>query len=705
MMKYSQSIAWMISAQLITQSLFISAATATPPPLATSSLSKVCREEIIGELTQQWNNFGPYSPMTDTLPHLDRALNQATARQDLTLTITTIDLVKRALFEEQARSLKGADRQTLITILDKLLTLTQPLNSGYSNLKTTTLTEAGILYHHLGQPEKATAALQLATQTAPGIRDGRMIVQANLRLSEGWQQLNRSTDAKTALDNAFNQTIAQVKAPEVRRMLLTRILRSYLQGEQPGKALEAINQMPNASDDDFRLRIQIAASFGKAKDFAMVNQLLEPFLKTARSHANVDNRNLSFAMLITQYAPSGDFTRLQQMVAEMKTVSFQRARAWLAIAGEARKANQTVIRQQAMTQLIAEVKTGSGANFGERYDHQWSGELSQLAVDGGYQSELKDLILAIRSPHQIQVVIQDLIDRQQFEAARQAVPNPMTVQIDAAVEDVRNQWLDNVAIAALKAGQPQQAQAIADAEKTDLERILRYAKAFHEAKNTSTADRLFAQAQTIVNTTAKEPNRLERALEQQAKIAITIAQTNRSPNIVITQMETILKREPSLDRRAEMLSNLSGLFTPARSIFWTVAERLDLVNQTHFATIVGNYSLGQRNLTDVYRFIGKAGRSPDEKIDFVLRYVELGLSQGQFGVASVLDLPLRTLLDGPESSKPSANARSGYFHTIALYYRRAGDINSALEVAKYVTPTAERDRLVQRITCYNPKAI
>ncbi len=698
-MKLSRSIAWMISAQLITQSLLISAAT---PTFANPSLSKVCREEMIAELTRQWSHFGPYSPLSEHLIHFDRALNQAMQRQDLNLTITTIDLVKRALSEDQVRSLKGSDRQTLMAILDKLLTLTQPLNSGYSNLKTTTLTEAGIFYHHLGQPEKATTALQLATQTAPGIRDGRMIVQANLRLSEGWQLLNRSTEAKTAIDTAFNQTLAQVKAPDVRRMFLTRILRSYLQWEQPGKALEAINQMPNASDDDFRLRIQIAASFGKAKNFTMANQLLEPLLKNARSHANLDNRNLSFATLITEYAPSGDFTRLQQMIAELKTMSPARARAWLAIAGEARKANQTVIRQQAMTRLIAEVKAGSGSDFGSRFDQAWSGELTQLAIERGYQPERKDLILAIRSPHLMEVVIQDLIDRQQFEAARQAIPNPMTIQIDAAVEDVRDQWLDNVAIAALKAGQPQQAQAILAAEKTDLQRILRYAKAFHEAKNAPIADQLLNQAQTIANATANQPNALDRALEQQANIAITIVQTNRSANTVITQMGTTLKREPSLDRRAEMLSNLFGLLTPVRSVFWTLAERLDLINQTHFATIVGNYSLNQRNLTDVYRFIGKAGRSPDEKMDFVLRYVELGLNQGQFGVASVLDLPLRTLLDGPESSKPNVNARSGYFHTIALYYLRAGDLNSALQVAKYVTPNVERDRLVQRMTCYKP---
>jgi hypothetical protein len=701
MTKLSRSIAWVISAQLITQSLFM--ATATAQPLANPSLSRVCRDEIIADLTRQWSNFDARSPISERLPHFDRALDQALQRRDLTLTITTIDLVKRALFEDQTRSLKGSDRQTPIAILDKLLSLTQPLNSGYSNLKTTTLTEAGILYHHLGQPEKATAALQLATQTAPGIRDGRMIVQAYLRLAEGWPLLNRSTDAKTAIDAAFRQTLAQVKAPDVRRMFLTRILRSYLQWELPGKALEAMNQMPNSSDDDFKLRTQIAASFGKTKNFTMVNQLLEPLLKTARSHANLDNRNMQFAMLITDYAPSGDFTRLQQMIAEMKTVSFNRAKAWLAIAGEARKANQTVIRQQAMTQLISDVKSGIGNSFGERFDHQWSGELTQLANDGGYLPERKDLILAIRSPHLMEIVIQDLIDRQQFEAARQAIPNPMTIQIDAAVEDVRNQWLDNVAIAALKAGQPQQAQAIATAEKTDLQRILRYAKAFHDAKNGTIADRLFTQAQSIAHTTANDPNTLDRALEQQANIAITLTQTNRSANPVIDQMETILKREPNLDRRAEILSNLFGLFTPARSVFWTLAERLDLINQTHFATIVGNYSLmSTRNLNDAYRFIGKAGRSPEERLDFILRYVELGLNQGQRRAASVLDMPIRSLLDGPEFSKIPMESRSGYFHTIALYYLRAGDLKSALDVAKYVTPNAERDRLVQRITCYQP---
>ena len=68
--------------------------------------------------------------------------------------------------------------------------------------------------------------------------------------------------------------------------------------------------------------------------------------------------------------------------ANMRRANAAREIAWLAIAGEARKANQPQIAKQALTQMIADGKASSiRGNFDDRRDMQWSAEMRGLGDD------------------------------------------------------------------------------------------------------------------------------------------------------------------------------------------------------------------------------------------------------------------------------------------------------------------------------------
>jgi hypothetical protein len=113
-----------------------------------------------------------------------------------------------------------------------------------------------------------------------------------------------------------------------------------------------------------------------------------------------------------------------------------------------------------------------------------------------------------------------------------------------------------------------------------------------------------------------------------------------------------------------------------------------------FATLAANQAIANLQPEEAYRFINYAGKNPSEKFDFVLRVVELHLNQGNLTEArSLLDIPILTLLNGPESSKPPIEEHSSLFHRIALNLLRTGDAKTAIAIAQNVTPLREREEL------------
>ncbi|BAB78271.1 hypothetical protein ACN23B_27900 (plasmid) [Anabaena sp. FACHB-709] len=661
------------------------------------TISKACRVELTGESTRRWNEISGMSP-TDRLPAIIRELENAERRGDTTFTTQTLDFALKAI-ATQVQSLTYKDNPKLPTILDQIVVLAKPLPSGYSLGKTHILTESAIAYGKIGHFTIGQQTLQLAAESVSGIRNTpKDLVAAHIRLAEGWIALDQPAEAASSLNYGFEQTIKNLKDPYAKREFLSQIVNLYLQIYQPTKALEVLKQLsPEDYDPDITIT-QIAATYFKARDPVKAKQLLDPLLKAALAIKDVEQREIKLMTLVLHYAPSGDLRRSQQIVSLMKRPNSFRARSWLTIAAEGRKFNQPEIRESALARLVADAKAAKiDDQFGGRFDNEWYGEMSNLSQTRAYQPELKALIAKLRAVNVLAIVLRDLIANKQFTTARQMVPRPMIVQIDAGYFDETDRWLDNIAIAALEAGQTKDAEARIAGEKTDVRRLLRFAQAFHRRGNRSLADQLFTRSQVIANSISALPT----AITTHAAIANALISTNRPADKVLNRIVTLIQTEKASPQQAQLLLSISAEFNATRSAYFTLAERLKLLQQVDFAALAGNQAIANRQPEEASRFIGYAGRNPSEKFDFALRVVELNLTQGNFTKArSLLNIPIQTLRNGSESSLPPIAERSRFWGRIALNLVHTGDTKTAIAIAQNVTPSPEREQLLQRLRCY-----
>jgi hypothetical protein len=661
----------------------------SPAIAASSSLSKTCRTELINEVSHRWNHINGIL-LSDTLPRVTTELETAQRRGDDEITLNTLEFATNYILSG-VNFLDRKDHPQLSAILDRIVALARPLPRDYSAVKTGVLTQSGTAYQRIGQSAKAQQTLQLAAQAASGIQGNQIMAQAQTQLAEAWVTANQSTQATTALNIAVEQIMKGKQDAYARRDLLSQMMNLYIQAGQPTRALTTLNLL---SPQDYERSIaipQIAATFVRTKDPFRAKQILDPLLKQVLDVKDIEQREIQLMSLVVHYAPSGDFAKLQQIAAVMKRPNQYRARAWFAIAGEARNFNQTTLRTQALAQLMADLKAANMIDhFGGRFDHEWYGELHSLASQRKYQPELKAIITELRPINLLGIVLQDLIDQKQFETARRMVPKPMPVQIDAAVNDESDFWLDRIAIAQLQAGQPKPIETRITSANQDVRRLLRFAQVFHQAENRPVADQLLKQATAIAN-----------SMPEQAAIANALRKAGYSADPMLNQLAASLRQEPIVAKRAELLLTLSQEFSETRDNYVALAERAGLANQVEFITLARKDALSERRMDEAYRFISSPKHSPSDNFDFILQLIELHLSQGNFDRArSLLDLPVQTLLDAPESSKPPKVERSSIFHRTALNLARAGDLNRAIALTQNITPAKERKQLQQRLRCW-----
>lgn len=678
-MMFSRSISLLIVAQL-----FYSVPVLSAPP----ALSKACRSELISEVYHRWNDINGIL-LNDTLPRVARELENARRRGDTEITLNTLDFAATYI-AGQPNSLSRQDYPKLSAILDQMVQLARSLPSRYSLVKTGVLTKTGQAYQQIGQPEKAKPTLQLAAQASSGIQGNQIIAKAQVQLAEAWITVKQFPEATTALDRAVEQTVKAKQDAYFHRETLSKIATLYVQAEQPARALTTLKLLSPRDYDPVVILPAIATAYIKTKDPATAKQILDSILKQVLAIKDVEQRESHLMLIVVHYAPGGDLVKLQQIAAELKRPNRYRAVAWLAIAGEARNFNQPKLRTQALSQLIADIKAANMVDqFGGRFDNEWYGELNNLANLRNYQPELKTIITELRPINLLGMVLQDLMNQKQFETARLMVPKPMPVQIDAAVIDESELWLDRIAIAQLQAGQSKPAETRITSENQDVRRLIRFAQAFHQAGNRPVATQSFNRATAIAT-----------SMLEQAAIANALSQIGYSTDPVLNALAASLQKESVISKRAELLLSLSLEFSNARSDYFALAERAGLANQVEFITLARRNALSERRAEDAYRFISPPKQTPSENFDFILQLIELHLSQGDFNRArSLLDLPVQTLLNAPESSKPPKVERSSIFHRTALNLARAGDLETAISLAQYITPAKEREQLQQRLRC------
>ena len=664
-------------------------------------VSNFCRTEFLNESERRWNAIANPKPQEiwvqpqEIWTQISAEIDEALSRNDSALSIATLKRTQSSL-PHYARWLAEIAPDRIISLSDRIVALAKTIENSVP--KSLVLINTAQIYQKNGQPEKAQQSIKLAIQSL----DGSPISATNpvafpivyMKLAEALVVVGNPVGATKYFDMAFAQTI-KLEDLFARNKFLEELIDFYLKIEQPDKALAAWQKLPK-DDDSYTINlIKIAGGYAKLKNLSKSAQLLESVLTKIYAIANTEQRESKLTMLVVSYASSGDFPRLMEIMANMRRANAKRAIAWLAIAGEARKANQPQIAKQALTQMIADGKASNiRGNFDDRQDMQWSAEMRSLSDHQGYTPELVAFMKQIGSPNSLPFIIGDLVQNQKFDAAQKLIPKPMMMQIDADVSDVSEFWLEKIALEAAKAGQPKQAmQRVAN--ETDLKRLLMFAEALQQGGNTNEADRLFNLAQSQISDSSSISDRaaIAAALLQQA------TWVNQAEKF-LQQIQAQIVIEPDLATRTSLLLSIQSEFINRqsginlRSRYFDLAKQLKILNQIDFATTMGERMLSLRDPLSASLFIGFAGNTINKKLEFSLQVIEMTLSQGdKIRARSLLKQHLPSLISSSQNS-------AKYLERLAMLLVQVGDVTTAQDVARLIKPSSESDRLSKRFRCY-----
>lgn len=690
---------------------------AAPNSTATSRSapnSAVCRDEFLQQSLRQWQRIQrlpPWEGLAAVQRQLDQAQNyQAQKPQTLPLTVTTLDRSLRLyLVGTWARQAFQADaslaptiaqRQALLRLWDSSVTLADSLSGSHAALKTQVLTESAIAYQSAQQPDRARATLARAARAAADIRGNLPNLTAQTRLAEAWVALERPAEANPHLIRLTDLVRQGVANPDSDTWL-PRLVNVAIAAQQPRLAETLRDALPKASS---YLRnpalASIAAGYALASDLKTARSRLDPLIEQTRNLQDADAHDAALLPLVIHYAPSGDLPRLTAWTNRLKIPSY-RARAWLAIAGESRKLGQTQVSQQSLDRLVKEAQTAKMRDeFGSRFDNSWSGELSNLAEQKGYRPDLNAFLHQFQPSAYGAWLVRDLISRNQFETANQRLQTPVLVPVDAGMFDQTDELRDLLAQTAAKAGKPSYALQRAAAISEDVPRLAALAIALHQGGQTAEADRLFVQASQSSN----RRSALYSSATAQASLAAALTATGRSAAAkpLLDRLITRLKTETNPDLRLALLLSLGQAFDRQRSLWMDVAEATGwLDTDSRIVQELGSQLLQQRDTKTAYRLLSKSHGSAIATLEFTLQWAELSISKGEPG-HSVLDMPLLSLTDGPSLAGMSGPDKAKYYERIVLLYLDAGDADSAKGVAQriWTQQTAQRDRVMQRLSCY-----
>jgi tetratricopeptide (TPR) repeat protein len=677
--------------------------TLMPKSMAQTDRVKFCRDELLAESLRQWVGMGSLVA-PDVLIQALEELEIAQRHNEIQLILTTLNRTSLAL-PDQVKNYREIEKTRLLQIVDRSVAMARSLNSGYSFIKTRTLAAMGKAYHQLGQSQKAIATLQMANQAGQGIQGSEPIAQSYEMLTDAWLTVGNFTEANTALQ--YGVAAARKKIPNRYNWVgrLVPFIDLALRSRQPEVALSITQLLTDQDYSDIYVLSQIASSYYKNNNPVQSRQLLDVVIQKVMAIKDIDVKESLFATVIIEYADSGDFPKLQRLIGGLKRPNAYRARAWMAIAGEARKAKQTTIAQSALAQMIADGRLSNvHYSYGESGDFQWSGEMNNLVQRKGYQPELNAFVTELRISNGLPPVIRSLINDKKFDQAQKLIPNPMWVRIDAEVRNQTDYWLDEIAIAAANTGRldlalkrisPNQTRN----EKLDIIRMIDFAYIFQERGNPTEADRLYRQ----IEQEAKSLPDATMTLATQAVLAKKLLQVRQVvlSDTIMKQLEQRIVSEPDLAKRSQLLLSLYSYFAGSTQQYLKLAERVGVLQRSDFATELFNQSLGTNQIPLASTMVLYAGMTPGEKFHHRMRLIERHLQAGNRTAArSLIDMLIRTLLDGPEGSKPSREELTPLIERIALALVRMGDRSAAIEISRYSPISEERTRLQQRLQCY-----
>ncbi|MGI0491521.1 hypothetical protein ACN4EG_06895 [Alkalinema pantanalense CENA528] len=480
-------------------------ASAQPVQIAQTRQSAACRNEQYAYSFTQWTRLQWHStaPTSEDLPQLQAMLQRAEATPQMTQ--LAIDrLTDPYLVTRNPTLLRWIDqtpasqRGQWLALVDRLVGLAQSLPPGYNYAQSRAFVTAAQAYHQLGQRQRSQPLLQQTNKTLAGITLPPLQAEVQWRLAGVWFDLGQPAEGNARLAAIAPLFQANPKAgrPSNRkpstlplsgdsRRLWLQFIDDALQRQQLDFAAALardVQPVTLRSEQQFR----IAAAYLRRKQnqpaIALFNQALASLGNAPRQNPGQNPEPTPEAIAtqgIIQFVQAGGVTTATQAARQLSQAPAQmRAQMWLAIAGEARQQKRPQETAPAIAQLIAAGRQGQQQKFNTPYGFNgfqvtggsgWGQSLYRLSQVEGYQSEFIQLIEQLKiQAEAAEFLIAMAVEAQQFDRAQQLIPSPLVFRNEAGTFDVQASWRLWVAVAAARAGKPQQLIALGEQAMSQL---------------------------------------------------------------------------------------------------------------------------------------------------------------------------------------------------------------------------------------------
>lgn len=668
------------------------------------------------------------------------------------------DLQEQPLLLSLIEQTPTRERSQFLPVVDQLVTLALALPPGYNYAQSRALITAAIAYNELNQKSRSTPLLQQASQTLVGIAVPGLKAETQWRLAQAWFGMGQKSAGQASLAAAtVTLKTLSPQSPPLDKNLPAQLVNSYLLLGQWSEAIAAARSIAILTQQSEQL-FRIASAYQKSRQVqpavALFNQTIDSLLKTS----GVVEKDLAEIATegIISFAQAGGVTTATLAAKQLPSNQpALRARAWLAIAGEARQQKRPKEAVPALEQLIAAGKIGHkqgfGSGFGRMHDYEWSGSLYALSRSQGYVPEMLQFIEQLNlKTEAAEFLITEAVKAKRFDEAYQLIPQPMLLVIDAGVIEVQDDWRWWVANVAAHEGEPEQLLALSEEllpqiGSSDPKQLSAgYIRTSHKI-DPSSSDRprppMFLadippstplpedQAISAIRLLQKQGQtemvgRLAEALADQAEKLL-----NRQPTVKLNwdrhplewiynlehflrqQQQTsigdrlyalqvdYLKQTEDLEQRADLIPFTSSLDDPQGAItdFIELAETFGVADQIQVAKRVFEQAVlsGQKDIMAQWQ--SRAQFSPREQAELMLdsagmiRY-RYGLDEEILWYDQILQLMQGQPLKGGFSNRNKLN-------TMIERYLFIGEIDKAQQAISLIDDYSEVQRQQNRLDC------
>ena len=638
-------------------------------------------------------------------------------------------------------------RQQIAAVLPQVAQVAQSLNTGYSAVKTRTLTSIARYYMTLGQRQQSQATLGQALEASRFLRGADFqapaligiaqeylmisqpeaatpLIAQSLPLAQSIANVNRKAATLEQLTSLYVQTNQLDRAVSVARSIAVpyyqstatlRIVDHYAGRNQLDRALELLRTVPQADLKSNMLAVFAGRLVSRQPDRAA--QLYQEAIATAQTLPSGNQRDQAIADVALRYAEYGPIDTARAAIQALNS-PVVKAPALGVIAATYANLNQPDRAEAALTaalSALAAIEDIDNQNFVRE-------QLIEQVLRGGRFDQAARIAGTIQPNEELPF---DRVELLTVLAIRAAVGTntgaalQIVDQIPPSFVEQRDRIFQETARAYARGEDLDRAVQVtqrASSYTAVQPRILAATAA--QAQQLGLAQRssqIFAQAEQTAN-------RLENAAAKAEALAAIAIEYSR-----IGQPQRSAERVTQAIAATQSISDLYSRYAALR----TIAEQLTAANQYQAAIRVAEAipepSERAAKLDEAIEKAVSAGdftpaltavnrlENPVMKTRWLVtianRYIQLGQRSPAANLLAQAFQTARTI-PGEESRTISVRGgenplvvdddqdRGSFLEAIALRYAQIGQVGQALQVAQALQNSASRNALVQRVRCY-----